>query len=508
MMLLTSMTVLITADDEYEPFAGPNYMGFTEPIKDVTIGTTFYSYIYGDISSEIDTIAVDNLTYLPAGILTNSLLSVANSKGTIFDDDYTLVFSRATDVHDSTGWAKSWVWAIDAPGSTPPVNNTNATAFNTKWNAIGCGVATFTITAGGTALGGNDPGTTKYTQTVYVHPESTGSFNAVATNTSNIHLTWAKFTGDDRVLIRYNTGAGPAPATPTSGTLLYNNTGTSTDHGALSSGDHVWYSAWGYNETANLYSISFQSDDALVPFPNNPPTFGTPSPTNGSTGRPLSLTWGIPINDLNGDVFNWSIACSNGQSNSATGASNGTKSLSISGLSFSTTYKVYVNATDGIDWTREWYQFTTSANQPPDVPDGGTDTTPRNTAPNVPAYIGFLRVVVTDPESQTMDVSFYWGNTTLIGTDTAVTSGSIATITIPTLAYNTTYYWYVSIDDKFGGVTRGPAVNNWTYTTEVYVPIPPGGPTVFIHNFYVTVIDDVTNMPIVNALCKVMKEMI
>jgi hypothetical protein len=145
------------------------------------------------------------------------------------------------------------------------------------------------------------------------------------------------------------------------------------------------------------------------------------------------------------------------------------------------------------------------ANQPPDVPDGGTDTTPRNTAPSVPIYIGFFRVLVTDPESQAMDVSFYWGNGTLIGIDTAVTSGSTATIPIPTLAYNTTYYWYVSIDDKFTGITRGPAGGNWSYATAPYVPIPPGGPNVHIHNFYVTVIDDATNLAIANAHCVVVK---
>ena len=49
---------------------------------------------------------------------------------------------------------------------------------------------------------------------------------------------------------------------------------------------------------------------------NTPPVFGTPSPTNGSTGNPLNLTWSIPINDPNGNTFSWTIQCSNGQNNS------------------------------------------------------------------------------------------------------------------------------------------------------------------------------------------------
>ena len=105
---------------------------------------------------------------------------------------------------------------------------------------------------------------------------------------------------------------------------------------------------------------------------NNPPVFGTPSPANGSTGNLLSLTWSIPINDPEGNIFSWTIQCSNGQTNSGTGASNGTKSLALSGLAYSTTYKVWVNATDPTGsglYTRRWYTFTTKANLPTSVWD-------------------------------------------------------------------------------------------------------------------------------------------
>ncbi|MCJ7697624.1 MAG: hypothetical protein MUO73_04770, partial [Thermoplasmata archaeon] len=40
---------------------------------------------------------------------------------------------------------------------------------------------------------------------------------------------------------------------------------------------------------------------------NTPPVFGSPSTGNGSTGNPLSFTWSIPINDPEGDSFNWVI---------------------------------------------------------------------------------------------------------------------------------------------------------------------------------------------------------
>jgi len=74
--------------------------------------------------------------------------------------------------------------------------------------------------------------------------------------------------------------------------------------------------------------------------------FGLPSPGNSSIGNPLNLNWSIPINDPDGDALSWTIECNNGQTNSGTGASNGIKLLPLSDLVYSTTYKVWVNATD------------------------------------------------------------------------------------------------------------------------------------------------------------------
>jgi hypothetical protein len=111
---------------------------------------------------------------------------------------------------------------------------------------------------------------------------------------------------------------------------------------------------------------------------NNPPIFGMSSPSNGSTNNPLSLSWSIPISDIDGDLFNWSINCSNGQTNSSTGSSNGTKSLLLTGLAFSMTYKVWVNATDppgSGNYTRTWYTFTTKENTPPVITTTIDDTT-------------------------------------------------------------------------------------------------------------------------------------
>jgi PKD repeat protein len=97
---------------------------------------------------------------------------------------------------------------------------------------------------------------------------------------------------------------------------------------------------------------------------NLPPILGLPTPSNDSINILLSLNWSIPINDSDGNAFTWTIQCNNRQNNSATSDVNGTKSLALAGLAYSTPYTVWVNATDpngsGL-YTRKWYTFTTKS---------------------------------------------------------------------------------------------------------------------------------------------------
>ena len=88
----------------------------------------------------------------------------------------------------------------------------------------------------------------------------------------------------------------------------------------------------------------------------------------------LSFTWNITIVDADGDSFNWSVACENGDTSSANGASNGSKTLAISGLSVGTTYTVWVNATDSYNWTNETFDFTTRSQYVPAPPSGFSAT--------------------------------------------------------------------------------------------------------------------------------------
>jgi hypothetical protein len=96
---------------------------------------------------------------------------------------------------------------------------------------------------------------------------------------------------------------------------------------------------------------------------NLSPVISNPSPANNSVNVPRSITQlSIEIADPESNLFNWSIETNpNIGSNSTTFDNNGSKTCSISGLDYNTTYIWYVNATDtGSDrLTNEKYCFTT-----------------------------------------------------------------------------------------------------------------------------------------------------
>ncbi|MCK5258574.1 MAG: PKD domain-containing protein, partial [Thermoplasmatales archaeon] len=105
---------------------------------------------------------------------------------------------------------------------------------------------------------------------------------------------------------------------------------------------------------------------------NYPQIFKNPNPVNSSLDQEPSFVWSIDIEDPDGNNFNWTIECSNGQSNSINCDSNGTKELSLNGLDYDTEYIVWVNATDNYTATREWFAFKTREKITPDTPGNFT----------------------------------------------------------------------------------------------------------------------------------------
>lgn len=93
---------------------------------------------------------------------------------------------------------------------------------------------------------------------------------------------------------------------------------------------------------------------------NDPPVVSNPNPTDGSIVNTNLSQLSVFIKDDDGDRMNWTIETSPDiGSNEGIMESMGSKHVSISNLKFSQKYKWFVNVTDGKEWTRKVYFFTT-----------------------------------------------------------------------------------------------------------------------------------------------------
>jgi FlaG/FlaF family flagellin (archaellin) len=210
----------------------------------------------------------------------------------------------------------------------------------------------------------------------------------------------------------------------------------------------------------------------------SPPMFGAPSPTNGSTGNLLSFAWSIPINDPDGDVFSWTIHCSNGQTSSGIGASNGTKSLSLSGLVYLTVYKVWVNATDpggsGL-YTRRWFTFTTKSQPWSNRAPTFSSPSPVNGSTSVSRFHA-TNVTVSDLDGNSTTVCF-WNNKTgswlKLQQNNSVPANSTVRDLNSTYAnsYSTKYWWKVTAFD--GHVNSSVIYSFTTKTNTVIINLKP-----------------------------------
>jgi hypothetical protein len=270
----------------------------------------------------------------------------------------------------------------------------------------------------------NTPNPSNDTTTVSIHPLLTWSCSDPNQGDT---VTFDVYFGIDGNLTKVSTNQSEASFDP--GTLSYATT-------------YQWkIIAWDNHETSTtgpLWGFTTKT--------NTPPTYGAPTPSNGSIENPLHFTWSIPINDSDADSFSWTIQCNNNQTNNSSGASNGTKAITLSGLSYATSYKVWVNATDPTGSntsTRAWYTFTTKASLPPVY----GPSNPANGSTN--ASLNFTwSIPMSDPEGD----PFFWTIQCSNGQHNSELGATNATKTLALsgLAYETVYKVWVNATDLNG----------------------------------------------------------
>jgi len=442
LLMTTASLPIIGSSGTHNPMTS-NVLYFKDSPKDVNVGDTFRFDVWCTVHLEVNTIAEWNVTYLPAGIINSS---AAFARGTLFWAAYldsNDLWNAGSSAHNAQGWRQAPTWGVNSGYER---NNTDELAINNTWYAYHAGTATVSMVSD---LAG-DPGTwngsalptTISSGTVRVHPVKTSGFDASLSSATLVSFSWTKGAGAINTTIRGSkTGY---PSTPTSGTFIYNGTGTSTTQ-TIVAGEHWYYRAWSFG--GGLYSLLNQTDQIQS---NSPPAFGIPSPTNGSTGQSLDFTWSIPINDPEGNTFNYTMQCSNGEAITPQyGVHNQTANFHLFGLLYSTTYTVFVNATDSGShlWTRAWYTFQTKANLPPTI----TGEHPSNGSTGQNKAFTW-NVTIRDPNGD----HFLWnihcsnGQTNSLPSDT---NGS-KYINLIGLSYSTLYYIWVNVTDAYGMSTH------------------------------------------------------
>lgn len=301
-------------------------------------------------------------------------------------------------------------------------------------------------------------------------PDAPGSFDAATFSSSFIALTWTKGANADCTYIRYKIDSYPTDRTD--GIFLYNDTGTDASAINLDAHTNYYFRAWSYNLTDNAWSTSYSEDNDTTL--NNVVDFGTPSPANATGNQELSFSWQISITDDDADTFNWTIECNNSQSSNANGESNGTKSLVLSGLAYTTTYTVWVNATDSYDWTRAWFTFTTKDEPVNEYPTFGTPN-PTNGSTGVSHSLSSWTIPVNDPEGD----SFNWTMETSPNVGSASQTGEgngTKSCTISGLSYSTTYTIFVNATDTGSGNWNNQTFWFSTESSPNQNPNPPADP--------------------------------
>lgn len=298
-------------------------------------------------------------------------------------------------------------------------------------------------------------------------PQAPISLNVSSNGRFQIDISWTNSANTDYTLVEWRTISGSW--TRGEGTELYNGTGTSTLQSGLDPGTTMYYQAWSWNGTDNIWS-NVSSDNATTDS-NTIPTLASEGPINESTNISIfTSSLLVSISDGDSDSFDWNIETSPDiGSNSGNDEGNGVKTCVISGLNYNTTYYWFVNASDGYDSISEFYWFTTSVALENNAPLFSS-ISPSNKSTGVSISTMYISLNIDDLDGDT----FIWTIETSpnIGNNSEnnASNGS-KYCSISGLNYSTTYYWFVNATDG------NASTNEYYYFTTASAPsYPPPSP--------------------------------
>lgn len=291
-------------------------------------------------------------------------------------------------------------------------------------------------------------------------PQAPYNFVATAGN-AQIGLTWAKGDGANKVMIRRSTTS--YPTTPTSGTQVYFDTGTSYTDTPLTNGVTYYYSAWSW---ANDVYSSSKVTDSDTPVAPAAPTCTTNDATDVTT---TSATLNMRLDNLNNaasaDVsLQWYKTGEGAWSHETTPTTytaTGLHYANIAGLDDSSVYYFRAKAVSGYGTGYgSSKSFTTGGYSAP------TMTT--QAATGVMRTMATINMLVADDGGVSVTAWFQWGeSSSSLDYETESLSGLVTDDTyyygLVGLEGGTTYY-YRAVGENTEGTSYGTTLNFTTTT--------------------------------------------
>jgi len=251
--LMLAMLYPVTAD--FDPMAGCDVgLNLVDPAStSLTVGRTFNITEYVNTTENLDAWISYNITWTNHPICVN----VQN----VFIDQSDWPFSADGTYNNNDGWIKN-----TQGFNTSPFNNTNMSLSYINFTTVKPARCRINITSFAAQFEGNDvPVNNIYNITILIHPQDTTGFTATA-GPKNITLNWTIPSYADKVYLYANDTTYPTTHT---GQDIYNGSASLYKHSGLDYSATWYYSIWTYNNTYNLWSLTYQTATGTTFTPPN-----------------------------------------------------------------------------------------------------------------------------------------------------------------------------------------------------------------------------------------------
>ena len=283
-----------------------------------------------------------------------------------------------------------------------------------------------------------------------------GGFNISWTHGDGFNLSWL-------VVNEFN-----VPTDTGNGTTLHIGKNDFYHHTVLTPETRYYYRIWEYTSWNTSSKLSDGNYNASEWYSGTYVILSNPNPANESTGiQPTVVLWNITMESQSGNIFNWTIQCSNDIGiNASNNDINGSKFINITlgNLSHNTTYTVWVNASETANnnWSNETFIFQTVLNNAPTI----TFPNPSNESIDILLATTTWNATIVDADGDSFNWTIQGSRDIGINAGTDDTNGSKSINITDNLSHGVTYTVWVNATD--GNDTTGTMF--WfTVVEEVFV---------------------------------------